>query len=255
MAERAIHISSVERENFGVSECENFSIKFTPPIELDANRSYEVAVDKVSMTYSWHNISSNYNNKVIKYSHDNGSTWTTVTFPNGMYSYSDIDDYLHRIMKINNHNNDDKYDINIIFVLTTYKVIIELSNNYQVDLRNTNFGELIGFEPKIITSTEEGSKLPNITNSVDSLHINTDLISDSIVGGINSNTLFVIPTGTLRRSFPFVIEPKRALYSEITKKNISRMRFYVTDSLRRPVYLNGIDWNMTIIIREGDTFK
>ena len=251
MVERAIHISSVEREKYGVSKCEDFSVRFTPPIELDKNSTHEVAVDKVSMTYSWHNISPNYDNNTLKYSHDNGSTWTTVTFPNGMYSYSDLDDYLHQTMKTNTHINGDKYDINIIFVLTTYKVIIELTNNYQIDLRNTKFGELIGFEPKVIKSSEEGSKLPNITNSVDVLYINTDLINNSIVGGIDSNTLFVIPTGTLKRSFPFVKEPKRALFNEISKEIISTMRFYVTDSLRRPVDLNGIDWNMTLILRSN----
>ena len=247
--ERAIHISSVDRVKSGISKCEDFVIKFTPSLNLDTKMRHEVAIDQISMTYSWHNISPNYNNNTIKYSNDKGSTWKTVTFPNGMYSYSDLDDYLHQVMKSNGHVNDDKYDINLVFVLTTYKVVIELSNNYQLDLRNTKFGELIGFSPKLIIATEEGSKLPNITNSIDSLHINSDIISDSIVGGITSNTLLVIPTGTLKRSFPFVVEPKRALFNEVYTSRISQMRVYITDSLSRPVDLNGIDWHMTIILK------
>lgn len=39
-------------------------------------------------------------------------------------------------------------DINLIFVLTSYRVVIEISNNFQLDLRNTNFGGLIGFEKR-----------------------------------------------------------------------------------------------------------
>ena len=248
--ERAIDISSVERERSGVSKCEDFVIKFNPSIQLDKNQKHEIALDQISMTYSWHNITPKYGNNTIKYSHDRGSTWTTVTFPNGMYSYKDLNDYLHQIMKRNGHvNSNNKYDINILFVLTTYKVIIELTNNYQLDLRNTKFGELLGFDPKIVRSTEEGSKLPNITNSIDSLHINTDIINDSIVGGSFSNTLFVIPTGTLNRSFPFVKQPIPALFNEVSRRTISSMRVYVTDSLSRPLDLNGIDWHMRIILR------
>ena len=149
-------------------------------------------------------------------------------------------------MKSNDHNNEA---ISIFFVLSTYKVIINISNNYQLDLRNTKFGELLGFDPKIVKSTEEGGKLPNITNSIDSLHINTDIINDSIVGGIASDTLCVIPTGTLRRSFPFLKEPRHHLFTKVAKSKISSMRVYITDSLRRPVDLNGIDWHMTIILK------
>ena len=36
---------------------------------------HEIAMDKVSMTYSWHNISDQYKNNKIKYSSDNGKSW------------------------------------------------------------------------------------------------------------------------------------------------------------------------------------
>ena len=74
-----------------------------------------------------------------------------------MYSYFDLNDCLHQIMKTNDHkttvNDIDKYDNNIVFVLTTYK-IIEVTNNYQLDLRNTNFGGVIGFDKKIVQATD-----------------------------------------------------------------------------------------------------
>ena len=36
---------------------------------------HEIAMDKVSMTYSWHNISDQYRNNKIKCSQDNGQSW------------------------------------------------------------------------------------------------------------------------------------------------------------------------------------
>ena len=139
--------------------------------------------------------------------------------------------------------------INISFILSTYRVLITLSDDkFQLDLRQTNFGELIGFEKKLITKTEYGTKLPNITNSIDVLNINTNAIKDSIVNGVNTNTIAMIPTDNFTRSYPFTFEPRRTLYCPVSSNTISEMRIYVTDSLGRPVDFNDIDWFMTLIL-------
>ena len=141
------------------------------------------------------------------------------------------------------------FHININFVLSTYRVLISFSDNkFQLDLRGTDFGSLIGFEKKLITKTEYGTKLPNITNSIDVLNINTTAINDSIVDRINTNTIAMIPTDNLTRSYPFTFEPRRPLYCPVSSNTISEMRFYVTDSLGRPVDFNGIDWFMTLLL-------
>ena len=116
-------------------------------------------------------------------------------------------------------------------------------------MRETNFAELIGFEKKLITKTEYGTKLPNITNSIDILNINTNAIKDSIVDGVNTNTIAMIPTDNLTRSYPFTFEPQITLYCPVSSNTISEMRIYVTDSLRRAADFNGIDWFMTLILR------
>ena len=58
-------------------------------VKLDPEFRHFLALDRLSMSYSWYNIRSDYNNNTIKYSH-NGSTWHTITFTDGMYSYSDM---------------------------------------------------------------------------------------------------------------------------------------------------------------------
>ena len=250
MNERAIHISSLNRIKVGRSKTEDFVIKFNPVLKLNPEMRHELAVDRLSMTYSWHNISPAYGNDSVKYSTDGGNSWETVKIVAGMYSYDDISDYIHQYMDTKNHKTaEGGYNINITFVLSSYKVVIEIENNYQLDLRETTFGELLGFTKKVITRTEYGSMLPNITNSIDSLYINSDAITDSIVNGNNSNTLCVIPTDNLTRSFPFTFEPRRALFSPLAADNISQMRFYVSDALNRPLDLNNIDWYITLILR------
>ena len=232
MQERAIHISSVNRQKIGRNKAEDFIIKFDPVLKLQNNMTHEIALDKATITYSWHNISEQYQNKEIKYSPDGGTSWETVKFVDGMYTYSDLNDYLHQYMKKKGHfttdaKKDDVYYINLTFVLSTYKVLIKIHNNYQLDLRNSKF---------------------NITNSIDIIYINTDAITNSILNGVNTNTLAVIPTDNLTRSFSFTFEPRRLLFNEVSQLNISQMRFYITDSLGRPIGLNNIDWFYDIVI-------
>ena len=60
-------------------------------------------------------------------------------------------------MEQKNHHTTDQqgnkvFHININFILSTYRVLISFSDDkFQLDLRGTEFGELIGFEKKLIT--------------------------------------------------------------------------------------------------------
>ena len=252
MQERAINISSINRQKLGRSRPEDFVIKFNPAMHLDTEMHHKLAVDRVSMTYSWHNINAEYGNKTIKYSKDNGSTWKTITFVDGLYSYDDLSDYINQVITDNDDQpSNNRVGVKIYFVLSSYRVVVELGNQWQLDIRNSTFGDLIGFEPKILTTTGYSSKLPNITNSVDSLHVNCDIVTDSITDGHYSNTLVVIPTDNLTRSYPFTFEPKRALFSPISKTIIGEIRITLTDSQGRPINLNGVDWYMNLILRSS----
>ena len=133
--------------------------------------------------------------------------------------------------------------------MSTYRILIQIDNNYQLDLKNSKFGELIGFSEKIVDKTETEDDLPNITNSIDIIYINTDAITNSILNGVNTNALAVIPTDNLTRSFPFTFEPRRLSFKEVSQLNISQKRFYITDSLGQPIGLNKINWFMTLILR------
>ena len=207
---KVIYISSVDREKIGVSKTHDFKIKLKTTYKLDKNKRYEIAVYTVMMTYSWHNMSENH--KKIKYTHDGGANWETITFVDGMYSYEDINNYIHQYMVKETHTTKDKYPINIQFILSSFRVVIELDNNYQVDLRGTEFGNLLGFDEKTVSSTEYSARLPNITNSVDKINIHSDIIVNSILSGHSDNLLAVIPTDNLTRSYSFKYEPLRLLF-------------------------------------------
>ena len=120
MQERSIHISSINRIKVGTSQEDDFTVRFDPVLSLDSNMIHELAVDRLSMTYSWHNVSTTYKNNVVRYSPDSGTSWETITFEDGMYSYEDINDYVHQYMTEKGHKTGDAYPINISLILSTY---------------------------------------------------------------------------------------------------------------------------------------
>ena len=255
MSELILRFASKNRQKVGVSLSHDFTTKFKEPIKLSYDMKHELAVRTISMTYSWYNIKQSYGNNQIKYSHDKGTSWETITFVDGMYSYDDIDKYIKDYMKSKGHikvDEEEKYGINLYFVLSTYRVHIELEDDYQIDLRNSNFRKLIGFNSKNIIQTEYGTNLPNITRGVDEININCDKVTESITDGESSSTIAVIPVENLIRSLPFTYKPRFLAYSPLSGHLISSMRFYVTDSSGNPIDLNGIDWYIELFLRSRE---
>ena len=104
----------------------DFTIFLDPPLFLDPNKNYEMALDEIiTMTYSWYNVSDSFNNNKIRYRKTNGSdtTFKNIELPNGMYSYSDIDAYL----KNTTGKDGDKYPISVMFDLSLFRTIITIN--------------------------------------------------------------------------------------------------------------------------------
>ena len=134
-----------------------FTVKFFPELFLENNKQHFLALDHLSMTASWHNIRPEYGNNKLVISKDGGKNWETITFPAGIFDYGDINELIHkRIGK-----TGDDFGISVLFDLTTYKVFIQLANDFQIDFtKSGNFNVLLGFEKKIVSSSEYGANFP-----------------------------------------------------------------------------------------------
>ena len=243
MKSTPIYLSSLN-SNKGPSH--DFTTSFNPVMRLDPNRDYFVALDEIAMSYSWYNVSKSYENNTLKYSHDSGTTWHTIELPDGNFSYDELNAYVERVLEGAKHS---KTGITIRFIPALFKVLITVEDGFQVDLQTGNFADLIGFTKKIVTSTSYGENLPNITRSVDDIYIRTNIISDSVVGGKESDVLFRFSIDNLPLSNPFHIEPREKKYSKINTDKIQDLRIYITDSLNRPIDLNGISVSLTLLIK------
>ena len=223
----------------------DFTIRFTPEIQLDRNERYVVAVDKFESSYSWHNLSSKYNNHQLKYSIDSGTNYTTITIPDGNYDYSNLNSLIKQAITSNGHSSDL---FNLRFVTSRLKTYLTLGSNFRLDLTNGEFASLIGFNKRIVSTSGYSDKVPDITRSVDSIDVRSNIVSNSIVSGKNTNVLMQIPVYDLRISYPFVISNRRLLYNSLSINGISEIRIYLTDTLGRPIDLNGQQVHITLLI-------
>ena len=48
------------------------------------------------MSFTWLNINADYGNQLIRFSSDSGTNFTDITFPQGVWTYSDFDAYIKK---------------------------------------------------------------------------------------------------------------------------------------------------------------
>ena len=227
----------------------DFTTKFTPEMKLEPNKQHFIALDHLSMSASWYNVRPEYENNKLRISKDKGANFEEINFPSGVYDYEDLNEFIHQ--KIGKLGDGENYGINILFDLSTYKVFIQLDENYQIDFAGSeNFHDLLGFEKKLLKGSAFGDFLPNISNSIDNIYLKCSLLSDSIIDGKLLNVLFTFSTNTKIRALPFREHPQMDyLWYKINTNYISRVRFWLTDDKDREVDLNGIDISLTIVMK------
>ena len=243
--DREIVLSSYSVKDQGNNTPQDFITKFTRPIILDGNKQYVIGLNRIiNMSFTWFNVNAGYNNQLIKYSSDSGSTWHNISFPAGVWNYTDFNTYIIEIIK------DKNNPITLEFDDTTFRVTVTLANNYQLDLTASNFNELIGFDKKVLTSgTNVGDYVPNLSQDTDAFNIHCDLINDSLVDGQDTDIIYSFSTSVLQPSYSFTIEPRRVTFNPVNKNSIDSIRIHITDGKRRLINLNGADTSFSLILK------
>ncbi|KAL9954500.1 hypothetical protein ACROYT_G042048 [Oculina patagonica] len=219
-------------------------------IKADSSKRYKAALNElVTMSYSWFNVSEKYDNNKFKWKKKSDSDWITVTIPEGMYDYKDLND----AFQSHTGKTDDSKDIfKLYFHTTTYRVIILIANDYELDLSEGNLSELIGFNKKILNDMNNvGDRVPNLTRGVDWIYIHCDLISRS-VDNIADDILYTLSTSTLEISYPFSKEPRRLLWHPVNKYRIDSIKIRISDGQGNDIFLNDQPVALSIFIEEEE---
>ena len=228
----------------------DFTANFHPPIELGEG-NYKAALNRlITMSYSWNNIDSSYNNNKIRWKKKTEQAWKTLTFPNGMYDYARINAFIQQHTgKVDPTKEDSAYIFTIHFEFSTYRILIIVHRDYELDLSQGNFGELLGYNKRILTGPSFGDKVPNVTRGVDWVYLHCDLISRQ-TNNVPSDLLYSFSTADLRVSYPFRKEPLRLEWQPVNKSSINEIRVWVTDGRNNILNLNGTDIAINLMIEK-----
>ena len=227
-----------------------FKTRFNPPIQLNKEKKYEIALVNLETYYSFPNIDAT--NNYFRYSPDSGATWTDIYIPEGSYDITDINDTIQQKMAQNGHydSSNEHYYITISANSNTLKSVLILENNYQVDFsQNTSISSVLGFNNTIYTlAFQESENVVNIL-SINSLFVDIDIISGRYVNGSTQNTIYSF-FPNVSPGFKIVETPVNLVHLPVTLDIIYSLETKLTDQNGQPLNLRGENLTMRFHLKE-----
>lgn len=233
----------------------NFLTRFSKSLNF-GNKEMEIGLHELYTWFSFFNCSTELGNNTLQY--NNGTTNRLITIPDGNYTLSQLDREIKRQMKafgdFQTVNNEEIYDINFAANYSTLRVELELKNNYSVDLTISDFNILLGFNKAVYNfqGITVGQELADITNQIENLQLNTDVISGSYTNGVEGNVLYNFKPDTPPGSEIHIV-PQNKVFVKLDVDVLKEIRIWITDQLGRPINLNGEGITAVLHIRQRKT--
>ncbi|KAL9966048.1 hypothetical protein ACROYT_G024059 [Oculina patagonica] len=229
----------------------NFMTNFNPPLKLDDDREYSIALVNLETYYSFPNVEEGVNNR-FRYSPDNGLNYYEIEIDTGSYEITDLNNVIFQKMKLNGHFdtvNDTPY-VNIYPNENTLKVIMELSSGYVVDFTpDDSLRELLGFEATTYNTQTNESTNPVQIIPVNSILINVDVVEGSYVSGTPKPIIYSF-FPNVGPGFKIIEVPRNLVYLRMNRKQIANMRVRITDQNDKLLNLRGENITIRLHIKE-----
>jgi len=227
----------------GKSDSSDFRTGLNVPFRVDGDEYFEIAVDKVSLWYSWYNISTKRGNN--KFVYNNGVEDVTITIDDGNYSIGGLNAFIHSRMKANGDYNSastpESYYITIVPNINTNRVYAEVVGGYTMKFTDGTLYKLMGWnEDDEITASGDAPNIADFLNGLSSVLIRCDIVDGyaSVLDGVASDVI----TSFFPQSAPsshIEIIPRNLLFLRVNQTYVSSIRMYITDQKGDPIDFNG----------------
>ena len=202
----------------------SFNTRLNPTLQLDGDKEYEIALVNLETSYSFPNIDET--NKVFVYSPDNSNSWVKIKIPEGSYEIDDINNTIQHEMEKEAIMIRLMKTIILTFPQTpTLKSVLILEKDYQVDFNHQNsLAKVLGFTgAKYTEGFHESENVVNIL-SINSIHLNIDIISGSYINGTTKNTIYSF-FPKVSPGYKIIESPVNLVYLPIMLDTIDRLMY------------------------------
>jgi len=221
---------------------------------------WEVALVGGQMVNSVANVSAAMGNNTLRYSTDDGVSYTTITLPDGSYQTSAIEAEVHRVLA----ENGDTYDVNgitkykIDFSVSLYQMRVEvyLHQDTRLDLTTGGLHQILGFGAVELDGGASGDTFtaPNVAKFTDpslNYFITTDLIYDGIYinNQLNQGVLKIVSGGIPGYGISFKDPSGIYDYFPVNRNILSDFKITILDNLGRVADLRGEQTNFELHFR------
>lgn len=208
----------------------DWTTAFSPPLFLDPKRKFEMALINLETYNSIPNVTSS--NNTFVYTPDSGTTWKTITMPEGSYEVTQINAEIQRQLETNGDWNagSSTHYISVGANTSTLRAFIEITNaSYQVDLTSSTIRTTLGFNAQIISSGYHEGENPVDILKVNSILVNCDLISGSFLSGSTQPVIYSF-FPNVSPGYKIVESPNNLVYLPVScAGSIHRVRVWLTD--------------------------
>jgi len=226
---------------------------------------WEVALVGGQMVNSVPNISAALGNNTLRYSTDGGSSYTTITLPNGTYQTSAIEEEVQKVLYANGDYtiNPDTglpvYKIDFAASIHLLRITVSLAADTRLDLTTGGLHDVLGFNAVELDGGASGATFtaPNIAKFTDR-SLNYFITSDLILEGVYVNeqihqgVLKTVNGGTPGYGISFK-EPSGVYdYFPVSKDTLSEIRITVLDNLGSVADLRGEETAFELHFRRVD---
>ena len=228
-----------------------FNTRFTPKIELDRDKVYEIALVNLETYYSFPNIDET--NNVFIYSPDDGNSWVKIKIPMGSYEIDDLNNTIQHEMEKRGHYDEinNEYYINISANSNTLKSVLIIESGYQVDFNQQNsLSKVLGFTgTKYTEGFHESENVVNIL-TINSILVNIDIIGGSYVNGKLKNTIYSF-FPKVSPGYKIIESPVNLVYLPLLIDSIGDINTSITDQDDNLLNLRNEKLSIRFHIREA----
>lgn len=235
----------------------DFTQQYSPPLYLDPQGVYSVALHSAAMYYAWFNITSEIGNNKFRVWYEG---WRDFTIPDGIYAMDGLNREIYEGMKGFGPDfvyiDDSGTEMSRVYFTANYntmKLEMNIKQKYpgkpeideqtlRVDFFNDAYNkiaDLLGFDKGKFYYQEfnEAHHTTNFDRDITKININCSLVLFSYENGRGNSQLLYSFTPSVMPGTIINLEPNNLLFVPIRSEDISSIRMYLTDNLGRPVIL------------------